>query len=162
MGRQRFHKLGLTLLSCALFLTLGCGSEGSGNEATYVPPEIAGSTGAGSDLFDFEASGFEGTLQGDDWIQQLLFGSPDRSDPRLPNYSYFQGLAQAGEHVVIAGQVRVVGGVLGADSGVGSLYAGAMVTTNPYAFTGADGLVGGPPGIRTRVGHWEELPQAPE
>lgn len=153
MDRQRIRQLALSLCSCALFLSLGCGGDTSGSDPDYLPPELAGAGGA-----TFDALGFDGTIQGNDWITQLLFASPDRSDPRLPSYTYFQGLAQAGEHIVIAGQVRVVGGVLGADSGVGSLYAGAMVTTNPYAFTGAEGLVGGPPGIRTRVGHWEELP----
>lgn len=91
----------------------------------------------------------------------ILGGDSGRVDPRLPSYSYFQGLVHARKHLWIAGQVRVVGGVVGVDgaNSTFSLYKGAMVTSNPDAFLGAGtALTGGPDGMRTRVASWEEIP----
>lgn len=164
MGRQRYGNsslswnLTLHFLLFAVLLSFGCGG-GPGGETPpgYIPPEISGGAGSGSG-FEFTASGLSQDIDAQSWLQQTLFGASGKADPRLPNYSYFQGLLQAKEHIVVAGQVRVVGGMVGADEGVASLYAGAMVTTNPFSFTGADGLTGGPAGIRTRIGHWEEIP----
>jgi hypothetical protein len=96
-------------------------------------------------------------------IDAALHQAPGRVDLRLPNYSYFQGLIQVENHLVLAGQVRVVGGVLGGvaggSGGVSALYSGAMVTANPGAFEDAgDSLKGGPAGVKTRVRKWEEIP----
>jgi hypothetical protein len=152
MGRQRTLIPGLILLVLGT-LTLGCADP-----PPYIPPEILANP---PDLLSDHVSPLPlgESFDGNDWIQSTLFGAPNRSDPRLPNYSYFQGLLQAKEHILVTGQVRIVGGVLGADNGVGAFYAGAMATTNPYAYTAAGPLLtGGPNGIRTRVGHWEEIP----
>lgn len=61
----------------------------------------------------------------------------------------------------MAGQVRILGGLLGADTpdAVVSFYNGAMITTNAHSFVGAgDALTGGPVGMRTRIRNMEEIP----
>lgn len=93
------------------------------------------------------------------FIDSIVHGPPGRIDLRLPNYVYFQGVIQAEDHLVVAGQVRIVGGLLGAETGVAALYSGAMVTSNPQAFRDAgEALQGGPDGVSTRVRSWREVP----
>ncbi len=158
MGRQR-ERISQIFSGVVLLACLGCGSSAGQTPPSYIPPEMAADIAAGAAGTTFTTTGLNQTMNGNEWLQATLFGAPNRADPRLPNYAYFQGILQAKKHLLIAGQVRVVGGVLGSDNGVASFYAGAMVTTNPYAFTGAGPvLTGGPNGIRTRVGHWEEIP----
>jgi hypothetical protein len=143
----------------------GCGS-GSGSGTGSVPPSSSRvAQEAYSDYSDatvtMNAASFAETLNGDTYVGQLLGDASNRLDPRLPGYSYFQGLIQANNHITVAGQVRVIGGILGADrsEATTSLYNGAMITTNAHAFVGAgDALVDGPPGMRTRIRHMEEIP----
>lgn len=52
----------------------------------------------------------------------------------LPNYTYFQGLVVSRQHVFLAGQVRVVGGVVANGNAVVS--RAGMVTTNPESQLG--------------------------
>ena len=106
------------------------------------------------------STSYAATLNGEQYIAQLLGAGGSRFDPRLPGYSYFQGLVQAENHVTIAGQVRVIGGVAGADDADATVnfYGGAMVTTNPHAYLGAgDSLTGGPAGMLTRIKTLEEV-----
>lgn len=117
------------------------------------------------EAIDLPVAGYSETLNGNDYISQLLGGASNRFDPRLPGYSYFQGVLQADNHITIAGQVRVVGGIMGADreDATGNLYSGAMITTNAHAFLGAgEALDGGPPGVRTRIRDMEEIPNPGE
>lgn len=135
---------------------MGCG----GTVPDYIPEEVIRDMPEGAE--HIVAPGLQEDIDGNNWITNLLFGAPNRADPRLPNYSYFQGLLQADRHIMVAGQVRIVGGMLGADHGVASFYAGAMVTTNPFSFSGAGPFLnGGPDGVRTRVAHWEEIQPEP-
>lgn len=112
---------------------------------------------------ELQAGGYTETVSGDSYIDRMLGGTSNRTDPRLPGYSYFQGIIQANRHITIAGQVRVVGAVLGGDGtpgspGTCSLYSGAMVTTNAHALMGAsDNLNDFPAGVRTRIRSWEEI-----
>lgn len=109
--------------------------------------------------YNLTPGGFTDTASGDTYIKRLLSGTSNRLDVRLPGYSYFQGVVQSDKHLTVAGQVRIVGGVLGVDHGTCNLYSGAMVTTNAHAFMGAsDSLTGLPDGIRTRIRTWEEIP----
>jgi len=107
-----------------------------------------------------DAQAYSSNLDADAYIDALVRGGSSRLDPRLPNYTYFQGVIHAQNHIIVAGQVRVVGGLLGNEvsDATTSLYRGAMVTTNPYAFTGAgDSMSGGTPGMKTRIDRWEEI-----
>lgn len=52
----------------------------------------------------------------------------------LPNYTYLQGLIVSRQHVFLAGQVRVVGGVVANRNAVVS--RDGMVTTNPESQLG--------------------------
>ncbi len=151
-------KISVKALIGLVLLGLGLGCSG-GQPAPYVPDEIISTVQSTGYSLNVSPSPLNEDIDGDQWLDAILFGATARTDPRLPNYSYFQGLIEADKHIVIAGQVRIVGGVVGADTGVVALYAGAMMTANPYAFTGAgNSLTGGEPGIRTRVGEWKEIP----
>lgn len=151
-------RVSLRALVGLVLLGLGLGCSG-GQPAPYVPDEIVATVASTGYTLNVTSTQLNEDIDGDQWLDAVLFGATARTDPRLPNYAYFQGLIQADEHIVIAGQVRIVGGVVGADSGVMALYAGAMMTANPYAYTGAGtSLTGGEPGIRTRVGEWKEIP----
>ena len=142
----------------------GCG--GGGGDDDYTPPSrVAGAVYEHyqDSLADarISAIGYTDTMQGGLYIKQLLGGGSNRFDPRLPGYSYFQGLVQANHHIPVAGQVRIVGGVRGADgtNSVVSLYNGAMITTNAHSFVGAGkALTGGPDGMRMRIRKMEEVP----
>ena len=145
----------------------GGGGGGCGGSSGAVPAQnnayIAGEVydDYASAPVNIPATTYSGTLNGEQYIAQLLGDGGTRFDPRLPGYSYFQGLVQAENHVTIAGQVRVVGGVTGADDADATVnfYGGAMVTTNPYAFLGAgDSITGGPAGMLTRIRTLEEIP----
>lgn len=144
----------------------GCGSSGgTSSTTTYTPPTSVASSVYNHYQNSLAADRVTGinytdTLQGGLYVKQLFSGKSNRRDPRLPGYSYFQGLIQANNHITVAGQVRIVGGLLGADGGdsVVSLYNGAMITTNAHSFVGADALSGGPDGVRTRVRKLEEIP----
>lgn len=152
----------------------GCGSSGS---ASAPPP----SSRVSEDLYNdyssvsgsdhlLAASTLVESIDGDAYVGRLLNGT-GHPDIRLPGYSYFQGLIQANNHVTVAGQVRIVGGVMGAsgiddgetlstsgDDGTLNLYQGAMVTVNGQAFADADDLLlGTPSGIKTRVKTWKEV-----
>jgi hypothetical protein len=143
----------------------GSSSSGSSSGApvfngSYISSEVYNDY-SGSAI-NIPAGGYTETLNGEDYIARLIGDASNRLDPRLPGYSYFQGLIQSANHITIAGQVRVVGGVMGADrtDATANLYGGAMVTTNAHAFLGAgDSLVGGPAGMRTRIRSMEEVPQ---
>jgi hypothetical protein len=142
----------------------GCGGGGGGGGGGGAPPP-----GIASEAFaDYSttpitiASGtYTETINGGDFINQLLGDASNRFDPRLPGYSYFQGVIQAENHITVAGQVRIVGGLLGTDraDATASLYSGAMITTNAHGIVGAgSSLTGGPPGMRTRIRTMEEIP----
>lgn len=145
----------------------GCGSGGSGsgggggggghmNVSSEVSEDYSSSTAA-----DIAATGLVEGIDRDDYIAGLLGSASNRNDPRLPGYSYFQGVIQAQNHITIAGQVRIVGAVLGVEDpgATANLYNGAMVTSNAHAVTGAGlSLTGGPPGMRTRIKSLEEIP----
>lgn len=134
----------------------GGGDRNAYSDEAYGDYEASYSSGAG---FNLSPGGFTDSASGETYIKRLLTGTSNRLDVRLPGYAYFQGIVQAEKHIMVAGQVRIVGGVLGADSGTCSLYSGAMVTTNAHALMGAsDSMNGLPDGIRTRIRTWEEIP----
>lgn len=140
----------------------GCGGSSAGVPAqnnAYIAGEVYDDYASAP--VNIGSTTYSNTLNGEEYIAQLLGDGGSRFDPRLPGYSYFQGLVQAENHVTIAGQVRVIGGITGADAADATVnfYGGAMVTTNPYAYLGAeDSLVGGPPGLLTRIKTLEEIP----
>lgn len=148
-------RIRILLLATLVFL-VGCDPD------DYVSPEVRSYVSSGSDVFDdVFPSAYTETLDGDDYVIQLLSGVNVGIDLRLPGYSYFQGVIQAKNHVVVAGQVRIVGGIVGVDEpdATLNLYNGAMVTSNPHAFLGAeDSLSGGPAGMQTRIRTLEEIP----
>lgn len=158
MGKYQLKRLvwaGLTLLVVA-----GCG--GSSNN---VASEVVDDAVASGRTLTISSSGYSQVVSPDELVDSIVRGGGSgRVDPRLPGYSYFQGIVQAKNHILLAGQVRVVGGVLGADEpdATVSLYRGAMITSNPDAFLGAGAsLTGGPDGIRTRISSLEEIPSPP-
>lgn len=152
-------KLKLILPQILMALAVVLGGCSGGQPVSYVPDEIFQTAQNSGYSLNLTPENLNEQYQGNEWINQVLFGGAARTDPRLPNYSYLQGLLQAEEHIIVSGQVRIVGGVVGADTGVVALYAGAMLTANPYAYTGAENaLTGGPNGIKTRIGRWREIP----
>lgn len=158
MGRK------LRSVTKAALILLGVVSAGcTAGYPGYVPTEVQPALGA---LMapNFGSLGHQEPLtelsltNRQEWIETKLFPTRNRSSVRLPNYAYLQGLVQAKEHVSLIGQVRVVGGVLGVETGVAAFYDGAMVTANPYAFTYASKyLTGGSGGFRTRIGSMQEV-----
>lgn len=141
----------------------GGGTGGGGLGGPPAPPGIAQEvyTDYHAANLDVTADTYVEAVVGPNYMMQLLGGASNRMDVKLPGYSYFQGLIHSDNHVTIAGQVRVVGGVLGTDRSyaTANLYSGAMVTTNAHAFTGAgDSLKGGPAGMKTRIRNWKEVP----
>lgn len=139
----------------------GCSGGGGsyGSRDNYIATEV--DADYNSDDILVTPITYTETLNGEDYISKLLGDGGSRFDPRLPGYSYFQGVIQAENHVTIAGQVRVVGAVMGADETDATLnfYGGAMVTTNAHGILGAgDALIGGPAGIPTRIKSMEEVP----
>ncbi len=141
----------------------GCSSSGSqSSSSSYIADEVLATYSEGSPLMDLAGIDYNESIESDGYVARLLGGASNRFDARLPGYSYFQGVAQANGHISLAGQVRVVGAVLGADmeDATASFYQGAMVTTNAQAFFGAgSSLVGGPDGIQTRIKSWEIVPE---
>jgi len=67
-----------------------------------------------------------------------LFGNVNPSGVEvnvgLPNYAYFQGLLYSQQNVFLAGQVRVVGGLIA--TGNVTVAGNGMVTTNPESQIG--------------------------
>ena len=171
LGRRPLKAL-LTTLILLITMGPGYGSDDGGEESgggcggganqsyyadeAYEDYEEAYERGEGINL---QAGGYTDTVTGDASIKRLLSGTSNRTDLRLPGYSYFQGVIQAKKHLMVAGQVRVVGAVLGSDEETASFYSGAMVTTNAHALVGAGASLDGmPAGIRTRIRAWEEVP----
>lgn len=165
MGRRFVRAL---LIAVIMLMTIGPGFGGGDSG----PDQDSGGGCGGSDTysdevyaefqdsdFTIEAGGYTDPVTGDSYIAHLLGGASNRTDLRLPGYTYFQGIIQADKHLTVAGQVRIVGALLGADAGTCSLYNGAMITTNAHALIGAgEALNGMPEGIRTRIRTWEEIP----
>lgn len=136
----------------------GCGSGGEPVIDGLVASEVASDYAT---PISVTAGSYSETIDGATYVSQLLGGASNRFDPRLPGYSYFQGVIQANNHITVVGQVRIVGALLGADreNGTVSLYSGAMITTNAHAVVGAgESLTGGPDGMRTRIRKLEEIP----
>lgn len=141
------------------------GGGGCGNSATrskyadeaYTDFEEAYKTdGPGIIL---QAGGYTDAASGQVFIRRLLSGTSNRTDVRLPGYSYFQGVIQSDQHLMLAGQVRVVGALLGSEGKTVSLYSGSMVTSNAHAILGASASLSGlPDGIRSRIRSIEEIP----
>lgn len=139
----------------ALIFLVGCDPD------DYVSNEVQSYAPSSPTFQDVDPTPYVETLDPQEYVVQLLSGVNVGVDLRLPGYSYFQGVIQANNHVVIAGQVRVVGGVIGVDApdATLNLYNGAMITSNPHSFLGAeDGLVGGPAGMYTRIRTLQEIP----
>lgn len=140
--------------------TTGGGSVGQGGPAPAGISQEVFNDYYASDI-DVTAETYLETVVGTEFVVRLLGRASNRRDVRLPGYSYFQGLIHSENHVTVAGQVRIVGGLLGTDRdfATANLYGGAMVTTNAHAFTGAgDSLKGGPAGMKTRIRNWKEIP----
>ena len=152
MDRQR-KQLKILALFLSVILTCGCGGSGESGNLNIATEEFTS-----DDLDNLSGLTLNESIDGNEWLNRTLFSGSNRADPRLPGYSYFQGLVQSGQHVRVIGQVRVVGGIITTEEASASIASGAMITTNPYSFTKSDGLTGGPEGIKTRVGHWEEIP----
>lgn len=152
--KNRFLIVAIAILT----MLWGCGCD---NPPPNVPQEIADTFDDDGYYPDINQQPLNEQVNGNDFLTEMLFGGAARTDPRLPNYSYCQALLQAEEHIIVAGQVRVIGGLVGADSGVVSLYSGAMITANPYAYTGSGAgltVANGGNGVKTRVGEWREIP----
>lgn len=146
-------KIWFFLLLSSLLL-LGC-------QPRNLPDEVSSYVSGLEREIDVDAVPLVEEIDANAFIDSIVREAPGRLDLRLPNYAYFQGIVQADKFVVLAGQVRVVGGVLGVDdpNGAAALYSGAMVTANPEAFLEADDtLIGGDAGLRTRVRSWREIP----
>ena len=140
------------LILCLALLTMACSS----NQVSQEVEDDYSSSGLPTEL---TAQALNQVVDGEELIEGTLFGAANRVNPRIPSYSYFQGMIQADQHLIVAGQVRVVGSVLGSPNGVVNLYSGAMITTNPQAYTTAGSAVtGGPAGMKTRIAKWEEIP----
>jgi len=149
LGQQLKKKICILI---ALSFLFGC-------EPDNVPTPLHSFLGDFAENLDLTGNSFVSESNQDEIIDSTIHNAPGRVDIRLPNYVYFQGIVHAKNNFVMAGQVRVVGGVLGVENGVAALYSGAMVTANPGAFQdAADLLAGGPSGISTRVRKWEEVP----
>lgn len=166
--RQKRRKRRRQILAQALAIVLfalapsyaggGGGGGGCSQSPTNIASEVADSfEGEAPPVTDLAPIVFHESLDSDSYIERLLSGASNRFDARLPGYSYFQGVGQAYNHILVAGQVRVVGGILGADApnATASFYQGAMVTTNAHAFFGAGkSLTGGGDGVTTRIRSW--------
>lgn len=139
----------------------GCSSGSSAPDPNQVAQEVADTYSSLATPDDTAAATLSENINGDAYIAGLLSGASNRHDVRLPGYSYFQGVIHAENHVTVAGQVRVVGGILGVSrtNATANLYNGAMVTSNAHAVLGAGSdLVNGPAGIKTRIKTLEEVP----
>lgn len=155
----------LALILLTLYIC-GCGQS----QEHKIPSEVSDNfIGQDSNLSDFPPVGGGATPTSTDteeFVNDNIFNPSSRVDLRLPGYSYFQGIVQAETHLLVTGQIRIVGGILGAGDGsttstpgTVTLYRGAMVTSNPEAFLGAGtSLTNGPAGITTRISKWEEIP----
>ncbi len=135
----------------------------------FAKPYGTAPAGVAQELFNdyynsnvnLSAGTFQEVLLGSEFTTQVTGAASNRLDVRLPGYTYFQGLIHADNHVTVAGQVRVVGGIVGSEReyATANLYGGAMITTNAHAFTGSgSALKGGPQGMKTRIKRWKEVP----
>ncbi len=171
--RQKRRKRRRQILLQALLIVLfalapsyaggGGGGGGCSNTSSNFASEVTDTfEDEEPPITDLAALVLHESIDSDSYMERLLSGASNRFDARLPGYSYFQGVAQAYNHILVAGQVRVVGGVLGADvpNATASFYQGAMVTTNAQAFFGAgQSLTGGDDGVVMRIRSWRIVPE---
>lgn len=153
MGKLTLSTAGAVAL---LLLNIGCSTPDN------IASEVVADATPGGRSITISSTGYSPVASPNEVVDSIVRdGGSGRVDPRIPNYSYFQGIVQAHNHIIVAGQVRIVGGILGADDtdATVSLYRGAMVTSNPDAFLGAGArLSGGEDGVRTRIDDLEEIP----
>lgn len=127
----------------------GAAAEPSGTSTASAASEVAsGSSTSSADVADFDVDGF---------VSELLSpAATDRSlNLALPEYSYVQGYAQAGEGAAVIGPVRVVGGLVATGTGqTTTLAQGAMLTTAPDYIERAGGTLRS----RYQILEWRELP----
>ena len=123
------NRLGLALLVGLLSLPqMGC------NSLSSVANQLGLTTGSVQLAIDNFDSADTASLTPDasDYVRNLFGTVNDVTvdlNLGLPNYAYYQGMIISRKNAYLAGQVRVVGGLIAV--GNVSLAGGGMVTTNP-------------------------------
>jgi len=123
----------IALFGVALFV-LGCNSPAQVASALHISEEAVV---LAMDKFDTAEPAPSYSPHGSQYVNNL-FGNvnPAGVDVNLglPNYTYVQGLIVSQQNVFLAGQVRVVGGIVATGNAV--VAGDGMVTTNPESQLG--------------------------